>query len=227
MNVDLNKQFPLDHDGDKAWQLLKDVEAVAGCMPGAEISEVVDENNYKGKVKVKLGPVNMAFNGDIIVKGIDAEARQIQLFCEGQDNKGTSKASMDLTANISDSSDSASELVGDAKVVVNGKLASFGQRMMAQVSDQILEQFAENFRKKLIARAADDNAVDANSSIDGTTDEKPVDAGDVSSDTNTNTNTSASASASNDTSSSGNEINGFKFALNAIIGLITGLFKRK
>jgi len=144
MNVDLNKQFPLDHDGDKAWQLLKDVEAVAGCMPGAEISEVVDENNYKGKVKVKLGPVNMAFNGDIIVKGIDAEARQIQLFCEGQDNKGTSKASMDLTANISDSSDSASELVGDAKVVVNGKLASFGQRMMAQVSDQILEQFAEN-----------------------------------------------------------------------------------
>jgi len=109
------------------------------------------------------------------------------------------------------------------KVVVNGKLASFGQRMMAQVSDQILEQFAENFRKKLIARAADDNAVDANSSIDGTTDEKPVDAGDVRSDANTSANTSAS----NDTSSSGNEINGFKFALNAIIGLITGLFKRK
>jgi len=130
MNVELNKQFPLDHDGNTAWQLLSDIEAVAGCMPGAEISEVVDENNYKGKVRVKLGP---------------SDAQQIHLLCEGKDNKGTSSASMDLTANIAGNGASASELVGDAKVIVNGKLASFGQRMMAQVSDQILEQFADNF----------------------------------------------------------------------------------
>jgi len=178
MNVELNKQFPLDHSIDRAWLLLSDIEAVAGCMPGAEISEVVDENNYKGKVRVKLGPVNMAFNGDIAVKAIDVEKKQIHLICEGTDNKGTSSASMDLTANIANHDEHESALLGDAKVVVNGKLASFGQRMMAQVSDQILDQFADNFRTKLLAQEAD-------------------------------------------------AAHGFKFALNAIIGLISGLFKRK
>ena len=219
MNVELNKQFPLDHSSANAWQLLSDIEAVAGCMPGAEISEVVDENNYKGKVRVKLGPVNMAFNGDIIVKSVDAEARQIHLLCEGKDNKGTSSASMDLTANIADGDGTTSELVGDAKVIVNGKLASFGQRMMAQMSDQILEQFADNFREKLSIQPSAGEPVDSSVSADS----NPVDekGADIKEDAVNRVDENVS------TSSARNEINGFKFALNAIIGLITGLFKRK
>lgn len=153
MQVKLNKIFPLDGSVDDAWQILKDIEAVAGCMPGAEITEAVDENNFKGNVKVKVGPMHVAFSGDIEVQGIDAGERRIHLIASGQDNKGTSSASMDLTARLRESGPGATELTGDAGVTVNGKLANFGGRMMTQVSDQILGQFADNFREKLAAVA--------------------------------------------------------------------------
>ncbi|MDH3386980.1 MAG: SRPBCC family protein [Gammaproteobacteria bacterium] len=153
MQVTLNKVFPLDGSVDNAWLMLRDIEQVAVCMPGAEITETIDENNYKGSVKVKIGPMNMAFNGDISVKDINADEKQIHLIATGQDSKGTSSASMDLTARIQPGESSASELKGDADVTVNGKLANFGGRMMTQVSDQILGQFADNFSKRLAASA--------------------------------------------------------------------------
>lgn len=211
MNVELNKNFPLEENIDNAWQLLSNIEAVAGCMPGAEISEVIDDSNFKGKVRVKLGPVNMAFSGTITVHSIDVEKKTIHLICEGTDNKGTTSASMDLTASVAEADETESALIGDAKVIVNGKLASFGQRMMAQVSDQILEQFADNFRKELMAQ---------NSA-------KPAAATTVNSDELTAETTAASTATPTLLETGSNEINGFKFALNAIVGLIAGLFKRK
>ncbi len=220
MNVDLEKNFPLQASNETAWALLRDIESVANCMPGAEITEVVDENNFKGKVRVRLGPVQMEFSGDIAVQSVDAEKNQIQLMATGKDKKGTSSVSMDLTASIADGDETPSALLGDAKVVVNGKLASFGQRMMAQVSDQILEQFADNFRGKLDTVESSANSVvaeAASESADAPTAQQ-VQAGESLSE--------AVATASKSTAGS-NEINGFKFALTAIIGFITGLFKRK
>jgi len=70
MNVELEKNFPLDYSAQDAWTVLNDIETVATCMPGAEITEVVDANNYKGKVNIKLGPVKMVFNGDISVQSM-------------------------------------------------------------------------------------------------------------------------------------------------------------
>lgn len=228
MNVDLNKNFPLEHSLDSAWHLLSDVEVVAGCMPGAQITEVVDENNYKGTVRVKLGPVNMAFSGDIVVQSVDVEKKQIHLICDGKDNKGTSSATMDLTATVADGDDTASALLGDAKVIVNGKLASFGQRMMAQVSDQILEQFADNFRKQLVARStgSETDAENADTPIEGGNHDVTNEDGPEDELTKSQANQS-NISTAPDSTGGGNEINGFKFALTAIIGLITGLFKRK
>lgn len=214
MNVELEKNFLLDYSATDAWAVLNDIEAVATCMPGAEITEVVDANNYKGKVNIRLGPVKMEFNGDISVQSIDADNQQIQLLAEGTDKKGTSSASMNLTANIEAGTDSTSALLGDAKVVVNGKLASFGQRMMAQVSDQILDQFADNFRAK-IGESASQNT-DAVADSDEQSAAQPAVADDA-----------IQAESNPTTNASSNEINGFKFILQTITGLISGLFKRK
>ena len=115
---------------------------------------------------------------------------------------------MDLTANIGESGDTPSMLSGDAKVVVNGKMASFGQRMLAQVSDQVLEQFANNFRKKLAQ-------IEQSSGASGSDPDEQGGAGKA-----TNAPESSAAPASN-------EINGFAFILGTIKGLIAGLFKRK
>ena len=215
MNVDLKKNFPLESNADDAWGLLRNIESVANCMPGAEITKVVDDENFEGKVKVRLGPVNMEFNGTIAVKSVDAASQQIQLMASGKDKKGTSTVSMDLTANIEADGGVGSALLGDAKVVVDGKLASFGQRMMAQVSDQILDQFADNFRTELKAnqQAASNDGVDVDSSNSHVSQSETI-------------NDSAEM-ASSEPQARNNEINGFKFALTALLGYITGFFKRK
>ena len=145
MEVSLTKQYPLAVQADQAWTVLRDLKAVASCMPGAELTEQVDERSYKGTVKVKVGPASALFGGLVEVLEVDEVNKRMSLRGKGAD-KGGSSASMDLLATIEATPDGKSQLLGDAKVIVNGKFAQFGGRMMVQVSDVILAQFVENFR---------------------------------------------------------------------------------
>ncbi len=146
MEVKLDKRYPLDVDAQRAWKLLTDVPATAGCMPGAAITEKVDDTHYKGAVKVKVGPAAAAFSGEIEVLALDVATQTLQLLGKGAD-RGGSSASMGLTATIeAGDTPSTSVLVGHAEVIVNGKFAQFGGRLMVQVSDMLLAQFVENFK---------------------------------------------------------------------------------
>lgn len=161
MKVELDKVFKIAAPAPVAWQFLQRIEAVAACMPGAEITEQIDQHNYKGKVKSRIGPATMAFDGDIEIKGMDPEKRELRLRGSGQDTKGTSSASMDLTAWVIDGDEAGCELKGRAEVNVNGKVASLGGRMMNQVADQILDQFGRNFADNVIAAGGDERAAKA------------------------------------------------------------------
>jgi uncharacterized protein len=152
MEVKLDKQYPLDVDAARAWALLSDLKATAACMPGAEITEQLSETSYKGGVKVKVGPAVAQFGGTVdVLEKSDAE-RKVVMLGKGAD-KGGSSASMDLTATIvPDPANPAHCLLnGSAAVIVNGKFAQFGGRMMVQVSEMILGQFVENFRQTALA----------------------------------------------------------------------------
>ena len=151
MKVNLEKVFPIQGSAQVAWDCLQDIKSVAECMPGAEITEQIDVSHYMGRVKLKIGPATVAFKVTIEIKGINPDTRELKLLAKGADLKGTSSASMELTATIRDVDGSRCELVGNSEVVVNGKMASFGGRMMVQVSDQILKQFADNFANRVIA----------------------------------------------------------------------------
>lgn len=165
MKVELDKAFKIEAPASAAWQFLQQIEAVAACMPGAEITEQIDAHNYKGKVKSKIGPATMAFDGAIEIKGIDPEKRELRLRGSGQDTKGTSSASMDLTAWVVDSAEAGCELKGQAEVSVNGKVASLGGRMMNQVADQILNQFGKNFADNVLAAGSDEQAAEARAQL--------------------------------------------------------------
>lgn len=147
MKVVLEKVFPLAAGADAAWQSLQDIAAVAGCMPGAAITERVDDTHYKGTIVVRLGPATMSFKGEIEVLGLDPAARSLHLAGKGADSTGTSGASMDLLATVqgSEGSGGACALSGRSEVTMSGKAAAFGGRMMNTVADQILKQFAANF----------------------------------------------------------------------------------
>jgi carbon monoxide dehydrogenase subunit G len=153
MEVTIDKQYPIAASEHACWLVLSNITELATCMPGATITEQVDATHYKGSVKVKVGPASAAFAGDIEVLGVDEASKQIQLLGKGAD-KGGSSASMNLTATITKVDEHNVTLTGKASVIVNGKFAQFGGRMMTSVSDMILQQFANNFDIKAKAMSA-------------------------------------------------------------------------
>jgi carbon monoxide dehydrogenase subunit G len=152
MKVVLDKAFPLDASADRAWALMQDIEAVAGCMPGAKITERVDDTHYKGTITVRLGPATMSFKGDIEVLALDAATRSLHLLGKGTDSTGGSAATMDLTASVQPTGET-STLAGKSEVTMSGKAAALGGRLMGPVSEQLLKQFVANFAARLDAMA--------------------------------------------------------------------------
>jgi carbon monoxide dehydrogenase subunit G len=147
MEVILDKQYPVSAGLDAAWTILSNMHELATCMPGAQISEEIDPTHFKGSVRVKVGPAVAAFAGTIEILTLDPAARTLKMMGKGAD-KGGSSASMELTAKLVPAENGHSTLEGHAEVIVNGKFAQFGGRMMTSVSDMILAQFAEVFSQK-------------------------------------------------------------------------------
>jgi uncharacterized protein len=146
MEVRLDKRYELAVSTTQAWAVLCDIHAVARCMPGAQITEQLDATHYKGTVKSKVGPAVMQFGGDIEVLALDAATQAMQMLGKGADKSGSS-ASMDLKAHLEAGAVAGtSVLVGVATIIVSGKLAQFGSRLLVPVSDAMLAQFADNFR---------------------------------------------------------------------------------
>lgn len=146
MEVKLDKRYELGVSAQNAWAVLSDLESVASCMPGASLGEKLGDSAYKGSVKIKVGPATAQFGGEVEILSMDSANKSLVLKGKGAD-KGGSSASMELEATIEEA-DGQSVLVGLATVIVNGKFAQFGGRMMVQVSDVILKQFVDNFIAK-------------------------------------------------------------------------------
>ena len=147
MEVVLDKQYPVAAGLEASWAVLSNMHELATCMPGAQITEDIDASHYKGSVRVKVGPAVAAFAGTIEVLTLDPATRTLKMMGKGADKSGSS-ASMELTAKLVAAEDGNSTLEGHAEVIVNGKFAQFGGRMMTSVSDMILVQFAEVFSQK-------------------------------------------------------------------------------
>src|SRR5512135_1930951 len=154
MEVRLEKRYPLQVDVERAWAVLRDVRKVAGCMPGAVLTDQIDPTHYKGAIKVKVGPSTAQFKGDLEMVGLDEHSRRLQLHGTGAD-PGGSVAAMDMTAVVEPGDGpGASVLFGTSIITVSGKLAQFGGRMLGQVSDLILAQFVDNFRATAFEQAS-------------------------------------------------------------------------
>ncbi|MDH4050390.1 MAG: SRPBCC family protein [Rubrivivax sp.] len=154
MEVKLDKTYPVGASVAQAWAVLGDIRATAACMPGAQITEQLDDTHYKGTVKSKVGPAVMTFGGDIEVLALEPAAYRLQMVGKGADKSGSS-ASMNLTAHLEPGdAEGQSKLVGRATFVVSGKLAQFGSRLLVPVSDAMLAQFAKNFDAAAAAVAA-------------------------------------------------------------------------
>lgn len=148
MKTKIDKTFQVEEPVDKVWNLLSNPEKVVVCVPGASITEVVDEKNYKGTVSLKFGPVKATYDGAISIEELDEAGKNMVLKGNGLDSKGKGSADMVMNGTIN-ATDGGSEVNYSMEVSVTGMLAQFGSRLITDVSNQLFDQFVDNFKQKL------------------------------------------------------------------------------
>ena len=153
MQIKLAKTVPVSAPAPLVWKLVQDIKDVAACIPGAEITDQVDDTHYNGRVKLKVGPVSASFKGQLEILSIDPEKMAIRVRSKGTEEKGTSAASLEMIASIRSVDSARSEISGSSEATVTGKLATFGARVMTQVADHLIEQFAANLNNYMAASA--------------------------------------------------------------------------
>ena len=148
MAVKIEKTFHVQEPVEKVWAFLSDPRKVVTCVPGAQITEQVDERNYKGAISVKVGPSVTDFKGAVEIVRLDPDAHEIEILGKGQDVRGKGSASMKMTGKLR-AVDNGTEVISISELNVVGILAQMGGRMINEVSNIMFEQFTDCFRKKL------------------------------------------------------------------------------
>ena len=133
--------FHVDVPVEQAWDVLLDVERIAPCMPGAQLQEV-EGDEYRGIVKIKVGPITAQYKGAARIVEADVATRRIVIKAEGRDTRGQGNASATVTASLAPD-DTGTQVGIDTDLHVTGKVAQFGRGVMADVSSKLLAQFVE------------------------------------------------------------------------------------
>ncbi len=134
----------------QAWALLMDIPRIAPCMPGAELTEIVDPQNYKGKIAVRLGPVALTFAGRVEFDQLDPANRTARVKAQGSDAKGRGGANATATFRIEPAGAGATVRI-HTELMLSGAVAQYGRGvgMIEATAAQIVGQFANNLRSQL------------------------------------------------------------------------------
>lgn len=146
--MEIADSFRVSTPLDETWRVLLDIEGIAPCMPGAQLQEV-DGNEYRGVVKVKVGPITAQYKGTATLAEVDEAARRIVLDASGRDTRGqgNAKASIVVTMN-DDAGGTRVDVVTDLSIT--GKVAQFGRGVLDDVSAKLLRQFVENLERDVL-----------------------------------------------------------------------------
>src|ERR1035441_3316766 len=170
--MQIENSFAVKAPPDRVYEFLLDVNNVVSCVPGAELSEVVDPNTFTGKVRIKVGPVTVSYNGTARITSRDAETRTATLEAEGRETTGSGSAqATTVMAVAAEGEGSMVTLTTDFTVV--GRVAQFGRGIMEDVSRHLVGQAAACIQSKLeapppgAASSADAAATGADASAAG------------------------------------------------------------
>ena len=173
--MELNNDFEVSAPIEKAWAVLTDVERIAPCLPGAQLQEV-EGDEYRGIVKVKVGPITAQYKGAASFVEKDDINKKAVLKADGRDTRGAGNASAFITAQLTPVGNRTKVEVR-TDLTVTGKVAQFGRGVMADISAKLMRQFADNLEKLLeddIAMPASQSAPSGESSSDDTAVAAPV-----------------------------------------------------
>jgi len=149
MAIRIEKTFEVKEPIDQVWNLLSDPQRVATCVPGAKITEKIDEKTYRGTISVKVGPSTTDYKGELEIVRRDAASHELEMVGKGQDIRGRGSASMSLTGKARSLENGATEVISVSEVNVVGILAQMGARVITEVSNIMFGQFVKNFQAQL------------------------------------------------------------------------------
>ncbi len=151
--MEFDNAFDVPLPPAEAWTWLLDIERIATCLPGAELTEVVDAQTYKGKVGVRLGPVSLSFVGQAKLEETDAAAHRARMRATGADSKGRGSTSALIDFSLQPIGDGRSTRVDiHSNVTLTGSVAQYGRGsgMIQSVAAQLIGQFGECLRARIL-----------------------------------------------------------------------------
>ena len=158
--MDLNHEFIVNVPVNDAWVILTDLERIAPCLPGAQLTEV-EGDTYRGQVKVKVGPIVAQFKGQASFVTRDDAAHTASLKAEGRDTTGKGTASAIITAQLTSITPTSTKCTVVTDLTISGKVAQFGRGALADVSDKLLAQFSDNLNQLITSSPATTSATSA------------------------------------------------------------------
>jgi carbon monoxide dehydrogenase subunit G len=148
--MEFDNSFEVPLPVDDAWKVLMDIRRIAPCLPGAELTEVVDDRTYKGKVGVRLGPVSLAFAGTVKFDEIDDANHRAKVAAQGSDAKGRGAANATATFHL-EPVNGGSKVLVHTNLTLSGAVAQYGRGVgiIQMTAAQIITQFANNLKAQL------------------------------------------------------------------------------
>ena len=152
MAIEIEEQFEISAPVEAVWEFLLDPARVVTCMPGAALDEIVDAENFKGRVRVKLGAVGASYKGKVKFVRVDAASREVEMKASGRE-AGGGTASATILSTLTPL-ESGTAISFEAKVDLTGKIVQVGGRMIQGISHQLFQQFAASTKALLEAPPA-------------------------------------------------------------------------
>jgi carbon monoxide dehydrogenase subunit G len=151
--MEFTNEFDVQAPVDQVWRTLLDLERVAPAMPGAQVLEKVDDDNYKVAIKVKVGPMSMQYKGDVEIAEKDEQAHRAVLKVKAREARGQGNATADVTMQLEDRGD-ATHVTQNASVQLAGRAAAMGGSVIQEVSGKLVDKFAANLGEMLAGAPA-------------------------------------------------------------------------
>ena len=172
MEVKAEKQLKLNQNPDMVWKMMIDPSFMVKSVPGAELTELLDDRNFNGKISLKIGPVTAKFNGEAEFTKLVEEDYELTLEGKGLDTSGKGGANMTMNIKLAPIDDGGTEMKSSMSLSITGRLAQFGGRMIVAVNNKMFDQWAKSFTDLLNEQLPTNYSNEKSSSQQ--TDSKPV-----------------------------------------------------
>jgi uncharacterized protein len=156
----LTNEFTVAAEPDAVWKALLDMEGVAGCLPGATIEATDEENHYKGSMKVKIGPMTVAYQGTATLSEVNEEARRAVISLSAREAKGQGTALATIT-NLVEEHDGGTRVRAETDLRITGAQARFGRGVMEDVAGRVLRDFSSCLERQVTGPAEAEAPVEA------------------------------------------------------------------